>query len=167
MNPWRVLLVLLLVGLVFFGVFNAIKVERMRKLATMEAYGLQDNEGRVGVFEFISPRRGNSKPLRIEALLMTQKNYYRYVSLSKEKQLSRFVYLEIPGVWGQRLTPPYTGLITLGPSGAVLESFFCEKPCTVRPLLPYQGYIEVYNAEKEALPSFGARLKLIAYKEVK
>jgi hypothetical protein len=167
MSPWRVFLALLLVGLVFFGVFNAIKVERMRKLATMEAYGLQDNEGRVGVFEFVSPRPGGSRSLRIEALLITQRNYYKYASLSKEKQLSRFVYLEIPGDWAQRLTPPYTGLLTLGPSGTVLESFFCEKPCTVRPLLPYQGYIEVYNAKKEALPSFGARLRLIAYKEVK
>jgi len=158
---------LLLVGLAFFGVFNAVKVERMRKLATMEAYGLQDNEGRVGVFEFVSPRPDGPKSLRIEALLMTQRNYHRYASLSKEKRLSRFVYLEIPGAWGQRLTPPYTGLVTLGPSGAVLESFFCERPCTVRPLFPYQGYMEVYNAQKGVLPSFGARLKLIAYKEVR
>lgn len=163
----RVFLALLLAGLVLFGVLNAIKVERMRKLATMEAYGLQDNEGRVGVFEFVSPRPGGTKSMRIEALLMTQRNYYRYVSLSEEKRLSRFVYLEIPGAWGQRLTPPYTGLVTLGSSGVVLESFFCEKPCTFRPLFPYQGYIEVYDAKKEALPSLGARLKLIAYKEIK
>ncbi len=167
MNPWRVFFALLLVGLVLFGVFNAIKVERMRKLATMEAYGLQDNEGRVGIFESTSPHPRSPKRLRIEALLMSQRNYYRFASLSKAKRLSRFVYLEVPGVWGQRLAPPYTGLITLGPSGVALESFFCEKPCTVRPLFPYQGYIEVYNAEKEVLPSFGARLKLIAYKEVK
>jgi len=167
MNPWRVFLALFLIGLVLFGVLNAIKVERMRKLATMEAYGLQDNEGRVGVFEIVSPRPSGAKSLKIEALLMTQKNYHRYASLSKEKRLSRFVYLEIPGDWGQRLTPPYTGLVILSPSGVVLESFFCEKPCTVRPLFPYQGYIEVYNAEKKDLPSFGARLKLIAYKEVK
>jgi hypothetical protein len=152
----------LLLALIAYGSFLALKSSQEVKRAQAARYGLVDNDGRTARVAFQDPITGRGEEY-ILLLSNASKSEARALALLRKVDWLDGVllywsdYVRYPVVMGEGVK----GVLFLAGSGAVIAKRSClEERCLVVPPFPYKGLVELKRPPGVPM---GAQMEVLTY----
>jgi hypothetical protein len=152
----------LLLALIIYGSFLALKSSQEIKRAQAARYGLVDNDGRTARVVFQDPITGRKEEY-ILLLSNASKSEARALALLRKVDwldgvlLYWFDYVRYPVVMEEGVK----GVLFLAGSGAVIAKRSClEERCLVVPPFPYKGLVELKRPPGVPM---GAQMEVLTY----